>query len=399
MNRALREAIRMERFEELLVGLKKKRLSCEEAALILGCSVRQFHRQRQRFEEEGIIGLRDRRVGRSPSNRAADEEVEALTCLYRERYEGLSVRHFYDLTLCHMAQRRSYSWVRRSLNASGTVQPTKRGGPHRLRRPRKPMRGMMLHQDGSKHRWFGEEYCDLIVTLDDATSEIYSAFFCEEEGTQSTFRALTEVIESQGLFCSLYTDRGGHYFYSMETGKVDKARPTQVGRALRQLHIEHIPAYSPQARGRCERVFGTLQDRLVKELALERITATHEANRYLQEKYLPEHNRRFAVKPASEQSAFLPTHALDLSNILCVQEERIVAHDNTISYHGLRLQLPRHEQYHHFVKATVRIHRYADNTMAVFYGPLCLGHYSESGNQLKNKPNNKENTPMNQIAA
>lgn len=268
-NRALTEAIRMERFEELYHEVEAGRLSCADAAMILGCSPRHFLRLRGRYDEDGLDGLRDRRVGRVSRHRAADAEVEALTQLYRDRYAGFNIRHFHELARRDHSLHRGYSWTRLALLRAGLVAPVKRGGTHRLKRPRKPMRGMMIHQDASTHRWYGEGYADLVVTLDDATSEITSAFFCKQEGTNSSLRGLHETITKYGLFCSLYTDRGSHYFSTPEAGgKVDKSRPTEVGRALRQLGIDHIAAYSPEARGRSERAFGTLQGRLVNELKL-----------------------------------------------------------------------------------------------------------------------------------
>jgi hypothetical protein len=239
---------------------------------------------------------------------------------------------------------------------------------------------MMLHQDASKHRWFGEDYCDLVVTLDDATSEITSAFFCAEEGTASTFRGLHETIEKNGLFCSFYTDRGSHYFFTKEAGgRVDKSRLTQVGRALKQLGIEHIAAYSPEARGRSERMFGTLQGRLVNELALAGTTTMDAANRYLQEVYLPRHNDRFTVKPACEKSAFMPLVGFDIANVLCLQEERVVASDNTVQYEGKKLQIPPSPWRSHFVKAQVRVHQYPDGSLALFHGPREIGRYDAQG--------------------
>ena len=153
---------------------------------------------------------------------------------------------------------------------------------------------MMLHQDGSTHEWVPGRWWDLIGTLDDTAGEFYSAFFVAEEGTLSSFRGLYEVIAAKGLFCSLYTDRGSHYQHTPDAGgKVDKDNPTQVGRALVQPGIELIPAYSPEARGRSERMFGTLQKRLPRELRLAGITDMEVASRFLEEHYLPQHNARF----------------------------------------------------------------------------------------------------------
>lgn len=307
-----------------------------------------------------------------------------MSRLYRDRYKGFSVRHFYEYARRNHGYQWSYNWTRLALARAGVVTPTKRGGAHRLRRPRRAMRGMMIHQDASKHNWFGDELCDLVVTLDDATSEITSAFFCAEEGTNSSFQGLVETIARHGLFCSLYTDRGGHYFYTPKTGeKVDKERLTQVGRALKQLGITHIPAYSPEARGRSERMFGTLQDRLVNELRLEAITDMASANRYLREVYLERHNAQFTVKPEVEASAFTPIAGFDVRDILCIQEERTVAGDNTVRYHSLRLQIPPSDLRHHYVKAQVRVHHYPDDMLAIFYGPRQIGRYHADGSLMQ----------------
>jgi len=382
-DRALTEAVRMERFSEIYDDFEQDRLSCIEAARILGCSERHFHRLRSRFAEEGLEGLRDRRVGRVSPRRAPDEEEE-VSRLYRDRYKGFSVRHFYEYARRYHRLQWSYNWTRIALTRTGTITPQKRGGPHRLRRPRRAMRGMMMHQDGSKHCWFGDELCDLVVTLDDATSEITSAFFCAEEGTNSSFKGLVETIAAHGLFCSLYTDRGSHYFLTSEVGgKVAKEQLTQVGRALRQLGITHIPAYSPEARGRSERMFGTLQNRLVNELRLEGITDMAAANRYLREDYLERHNAQFTVKPEVEASAFTPVAGFNVADVLSVQEERVVAADNTVRYKSLRLQIPPSELRHHYVKAHVRVHHYPDDTLAIFYGPRQIGRYHADGTLME----------------
>src|SRR3977135_3323042 len=240
---------------------------------------------------------------------------------------------------------------------------------------------MMLHQDGLRHVWIGGlEAMDLIVTLDDATSAIYSGFLVPEEGTASSFRALREVFEARGLPCSLYTDRGSHYFHTpVAGGKVAKDQPTQVGRALAHLGVEHIAAYSPQARGRSERLFQTLQDRVPKELALARIATMEAANAWLRDTYIPAHNARFAVKAEQEGSAFVAVPGLDLTEVLCVQEERVVGNDNCVSFLNRKLQIPESPLRPHFVKATVKVHPYPDGSLAVFHGRRCLGRYDGAG--------------------
>jgi hypothetical protein len=255
---------------------------------------------------------------------------------------------------------------------------------------------MMLHQDASRFAWLenGPEL-DLVVTMDDATSKIYSAFLVEEEGTASTFRALLQVFTEHGLPSSLYTDRGSHYFLTPNAGEaVDKERLTQVGRALARLGIEHIPAYSPEARGRSERAFGTLQGRLPKELSLFGITGIEEANRYIREIYLPMHNDLFAVAPQVDESAFVPMRDLTtLVDILCVQQNRVVARDNTVSYEGRMLQLPSSPVRAHYVKANVRVHEYPDGTLAVFHGPRRLAGYTAEGHEILDVPNARNMAP------
>jgi hypothetical protein len=242
---------------------------------------------------------------------------------------------------------------------------------------------MMLHQDGSTHEWVPGCQWDVIVTLDDATSELYSAFFVEEEGTLSSVRGLREVMETNGLFSALYTDRGSHSWLTEDAGgTVDKIRLTQVHRALQQWGVTRIPAYSPEAGGRSERAFRTLQDRLPKELALAGITEMVAANRYLTEQFLPQYNDRFMVRATEPGTAFIPWVGTHLAEILCVQEERVVAKDNTVYYHRQRLQIPQDPHRFHDVKVTVRVHEYPDGTLAVFHGPRCLARDSAEGHLL-----------------
>jgi transposase len=376
------QEIRMQRFEEIHDRFSKGRLSAAEAAEWLGVSERTFRRQRARFEEEGLAGLLDRRLGKPSPHRVPADEVERVLELYRTRCTGWTVKHFHERLADQHGVRRSYGWTKSVLHAAGLVRPAVKRSAHRKKRPRRPVPGMMLHQDGSQHLWLPAlgRSVDLIVTLDDATSEIYSAFLVEEEGTDSSFRGLLEVFQARGLPCALYTDRGSHYFHTPEAGgKVDKDTPTQVGRALAQLGVEHIPAYSPEARGRSERMFGTLQGRLVHELADAGIATLEAANRFLAEDYLPRHNARFAVAASEPGSAFVPVSGVDLADILCHQEDRVVARDNTVRFEGLVLQIPPSPWRAHFVKATVRVHRYPDGRLAIFYGPRCIARYDAAG--------------------
>jgi transposase len=377
------QGIREMRFLEVYERSRSGRLSYLEASEALGMSERSFRRLRVRYEAEGERGLLDRRLGKVSAHRIAADEVDRIVSLYRDRYAGWTVKHFHERAREQHGLAASYGWTKSVLHASGLVQSAVSRSAHRKRRARRPMPGMMVHQDGSKHLWLPalDHQIDLIVTMDDATSEVYSGFFVEEEGTASSLRGLHEVIARHGLFCTFYTDRGGHYFYTPKAGgKVDKDTPTQVGRALAQLGIRHIPAYSPEARGRSERMFQTLQDRLVKELADAGIDTIEAANRFLSDTYLPAHNRRFAVAPAEQGSAFAPWAGGDLAEILCHQEDRVVGNDNTVAFARLRLQIEPSPMRAHFVKASVQVRRYTDDTIAIFYGPRCIGRYDQHGN-------------------
>ncbi len=349
-------------------------LSQLEAAEILGMSERTFRRWAARFDAEGEDGLLDRRLGRRSGRAVPDGDAAEVERLYRERYAGFTAKHFHEHLVGHHGFGWGYTWTKTFLQSRGLLSKAPRRGAHRRKRPRRPMVGMMLHQDASRHAWLANRApLDLVVTLDDATGAISSAVLVEEEGTVSSFIGLAETIAALGLPCSLYTDRGSHYFHTPKAGeRVDKGRLTQVGRALRQLGIEHIAAYSPQARGRSERAFRTLQDRLPKELALQGIADVAEANRYLRERYIAQHNTRFAVAPAEPASAFVPVAEAQWRDILSIQEERVVAPDNTVSWNGRRLQIPPHPARAHFVRATVRVHGYHDGETAIFHGPRCL---------------------------
>src|SRR5271169_2727476 len=321
-----RQGVRMMRFLSILSRYEAAEFSQLEAAELLGVGERTFRRWRQRYEEDGEAGLLDRRLGKISGKRVpADREAE-VEALYRGRYSGFTAMHFHEHLVGDHQFAWGYTWTKTFLHSRGLLERAPRRGAHRRKRPRRPLPGMMLHQDGSRHTWLGgQPALDLIVTMDDATSALLSGFLVEEEGTASTFQALAEVFGRHGLPLSLYTDRGSHYFYTPEAGgKVDRSRLTQVGRALDHLGVEHIAAYSPQARGRSERLFHTLQDRLPKELALACITTMGAANAWLRDTYIPAHNARFTVKAEHEGSAFVAVPGLDLTEVLCVQEDRQV---------------------------------------------------------------------------
>jgi len=373
------QEIRKMRFEEVYFGWSESRLSQEEAARILGVCDRTFRRYIDRYEESGIAGLSDKRLTQASFRRAPVDEVMAISDQYQSRHRGWNVKHFHSWYR-RDGGKRSYGWVKNTLQSEGLVLKSAKRGVHRKRRERAHIPGMMLHQDGSRHEWVDGKKWDLIVTMDDATNEHYSMFFVDEEGTASSFHGVRDVIVQKGLFSSLYTDRGSHYWYTpKEGGKVSKTQLTQFGRAMKHLGIQMIPAYSPEARGRSERAFETHQDRLVKELALHGITDMNAANRYLSQVYLPAFNAEFMQPPPENGSAFVPWTGNNLDDILCEQDERTVSADNCISFEGKKLQIPADRYRCHYVRVKVMIHRYPDRSLAIFHGPRKLADYDQQG--------------------
>jgi len=370
------------RFEEAFEQYRRRRLTGEEAGELLGLSGRHFRRLCVRYEEDGVEGLRDRRIGKVSPQRAPKRELERMHALYRERYSDFTTKHFHEHLVKRHGYKLGYTVTRLSLQAAGLVARAKRRGAHRKKRIRRPMPGMLLFQDGSTHRWIAAlgRDLDLVVTLDDATGEIYSAILVEQEGTLSSFLGLAETIAEYGLFGAFYTDRGSHYFVTPKGGgKVDKTQLTQVGRALSQLGITHIASYSPQGRGRMERVFGTLQKRLPQELRLARIKTVAGANRYLKERFVPDYNARFVVPAAEPGSAFVPYVGRPIADVLCIQEDRLVGADNCVTWNRRSLQIPPQRHRRHYVRATVRVHEYPDGRLAIFDGPRCLARFDPKG--------------------
>jgi len=363
------------KLQDVILKALAKKITWIEAAEIAGMSVRKMQRMRQRYQEGGYTGLFDQRRGKRSIHRIPMETVERVLSLYREQYFDFNVRHFHEKLQAEHNIRLSYSWVKQALQGAGLVARRTKRGPHRRRRPRRPMSGMLLHIDGSKHRWLQDDrYYDLIVILDDATSEIYYAQLVEEESTRTVMAALREVIERKGLFCALYSDRGSHFFTTPREGeKVDKTRLTQIGRALRELGIQMIPAYSPQARGRMERSYSTWQGRLPQELRLVEITTLAEANAFLRQRYIAEFNSQFKVKAAERGSAFRPCTRNDLDWVFSIQTERVVANDNTVAIRDQWWQLDKTRWRHTLAGQTVTIHQHLDGTVSIRYGPHVVG--------------------------
>ena len=369
------------KLQDVLLKAMAKKITWWEAAEIIGVTDRSMRRWRQRLELEGYSGLVDRRKGKPSDRRVPLAKVEQVLRLYRETYFDLNIRHFHEKLGEEHGIELSYTWVQKALQGAGLVPRGRKRRKHRRRRERRPLPGMLLHIDGSKHQWFGDErWYDLIVILDDATSEIYYAQLVEEESTRTVMAGLREVIEAKGLFCALYSDRGSHFFVTPKAGeKVDKHRLTQVGRAMKELGVQMIPAYSPQARGRSERSFGTWQGRLPQELRLAGINRLEQANAFLREQYVAAFNEKFAVEAAEKGSAFRRTARPDLSWIFTVQTERVVANDNTVTIGDRSWQLEKSRFRSSLAGCTVTIHEHLDGTVSVRYGPHVVGRYTTTG--------------------
>ena len=369
------------RVQDVILQAMAKKITWYQAAEIIGISDRHMRRWRERYEEGGFRGLFDRRQGKASPKRVPMAVVERVLTLYREKYFDLNLSHFHEKLASEHEIRLSYSWVKGVLQGAGLVGRGRKRGVHRKRRPRRPLPGMLLHIDGSRHPWFQDErWYDLIVILDDATSEIYYAQLVVEESTATVMAGLREVIERKGVFCALYSDRGSHFWLTPKVGgKVDPHRLTQVGRALRELGIRMIPAYSPQARGRSERSFGTWQGRLPQELRLHGICTLEAANAFLREHYIGEFNRRFKVAAEQRGNAFLPCRCRDLDLVFALQFERTVNRDNTVSFQNLSLQMERVGWRATLAGCQVTVHQHLDGTLSITHGPHRLGRYTADG--------------------
>jgi len=365
------------KLQDVMLRAMAKRITWFQAAEILGISCRQMQRWKTRFRLEGYEGLFDRRRGIPSPKRVPLKTVEEVLRLYQEQYFDFNVRHFHEKLSSEHNIQLSYTWVKQALQGAGLVKTRRKRGKHRKRRPRRPLPGMMLHIDGSQHRWFNDDrWYDLLVLMDDATSEIYYAQLVEQESTRTVMTGLRAVIEQKGLFCALYSDRASHFFLTPKTGEpVDHNRVTQVGRALRELGIHLIPAYSPQARGRSERGFGTWQGRLPQELRLRGLTTIDGANQFLRAHYISEFNQRFMVKAAERGTAFVPLKRKDLDLVFSLQHERVVARDNTVSFAQRSWQLERTKLRGTLAGCRVVVHEHLDDTLSITFGPHVVGRY------------------------
>jgi transposase len=381
--------------QEVILRAIAKQITWWQAAEIIGISDRQLRRWQRRYEEHGYTGLIDRRRGRVSERQVPLATVEKVLQLYQEQYFDFNVRHFHEKLVAEHDLKLSYTWVKRALQGAGLVKKGRKRGAHRKRRPRRPLPGMLLHIDGSAHQWFCDHrWYDLVVVMDDATSEIYYAQLVMEESTRTVMMALREVLETKGLFCALYSDRASHFFLTPKAGEaVDRDRLTQVGRAMKDLGVKLIPAYSPQARGRSERGFGTWQGRLPQELRVRGISTLEEANRFLREEYCHEFNQRFSVVASERGTAFVPLRRKDLDFVFSVQHERVVARDNTVSFANKVWQLERSKLRATLAGCRVTIHQHLDETLSITFGPHLVGRFQADGQVLKQTKPAVEMTP------
>jgi transposase len=371
--------------QEVILRAAAKKITWIQAAEILGVSPRHMRRWKEKYEQFGFFALFDGRRGKTSPRRVPSAVLDEVLRLYRERYFDLNVRHFHEKLTGEHGLSVSYTWTKGVLQGAGLVKRQPRRGTHRKRRARRPLSGMLLHIDASQHQWFCDErWHDLIVILDDATSAIYYAQMVEEESTRTVLAALRQVVVEQGLFCSLYSDRASHFWLTPKAGEpVDRQTLTQIGRAMRELNIQMIPAYSPQARGRSERSFRTWQGRLPQELRLAGIATLEEANRFLRERYVAEFNERFAVAASGEGTAFVPCTRTDLDRVFCLQHERVAAKDNTVSFARLTLQIERQQWRGTLAGCRVTVYEHLDGTLSLGYGTHEVGRYNSEGVTLR----------------
>jgi len=373
--------------QEVFQKASHQAITWREAAQILGVDERTLRRWKHTVEESGFQALLDRRT-RRPSPRRAPERIRnTVIGLYRDLYREWNVKHFHE-QLLKRGIKYSYAWTKDLLQETRLVDKVRKRNKHRKKRPRKPLVGMMIHIDGSEHAWipglWGHQ--TLMAVMDDADNTCYYAKLVPEENTRESMLALRYAVQTKGLYCSVYSDRASHFFHTPKTGgKVDLGNLTQVGRAMYELGIEMIPGYSPEARGRGERFFGTWQGRLPNELKLHGIKTIPDANQYIQESFLPWYNKDLTVEPSQKGSAFMPCHRKDLDTVFCVKEQRIVNHDNTVQWKKLCLQLEPSSLRISFAKCRVVVCEHFDNTLSVLYGHHLIGRYDAQGQPLNLK--------------
>ena len=373
---------------EVIQKAIEKKITWIQAASICGVTTRHMSRLRERYERLGIEGLRDGRTGKRQPRRISEETEREVCRLKREVYRDFSVRHFHEFATTRHGLNLGYTWTLTVLQKHGLAEKGSSRGRYRRKRERRPMRGMLLHLDASRHRWIsGLPMWDLNVVLDDADGRILHARFVPEEGTHSTFVALDHVLRRWGRFSELYTDRGSHFCRTTSAPEgPDEEQNGQVSRVLKVLGIHHILARSPEARGRSERAFGTIQGRLPQELRLSGVRDYEAANDYLDRHFVRNFNRRFTVEPAQSESAFVPLAGLDLELLVSIQHERRVRADNTVLFEKRVLQLPSSPWRMHFARCPVIVHELIDQSLAVSYQGREIARFDRSGERIESRP-------------
>ena len=390
--RVVREAKEMTKRQVMMKAINGE-ITWLAAADILGVTPRHMRRMRRAVEIQGFGELRDREGTRAVRRkRIPVATIQELCRLKREVYPDFSIQHFYERATEKHGLELSYTWARVVLQEAGIVERAPGRGKYRRRRERRPMVGMLVHLDASTHEWIaGAAMRDLVVALDDADGRILYARFVEQEGTMSTFEALGAVLHRYGRFSELYTDRGSHFCRTTKAGEAPAEEQSgQVTLALRALGIRQILARSPEARGRSERAFGTVQGRLPQELRVAEITDYEAANRYLEQVFVRDFNRRFTVAPAQPESAFVPLAGVDLELLLSVRHERVVRNDNTVTFNRLVLQLPTTKERMHFVRCPVLVHDFPNRTFGVSYQGRLLARYDSQGGPLRGPQEKQE---------
>jgi transposase len=382
-------AVAMERamkVQEVFMQAMAKKITWMQAAEIMGVTDRTMRRWKHRHEKHGYV--LDQRWGRPSDKKVSVEIIEKVLGLYRDQYFDFSVRHFHEKLRTEHDILLGYTWVKKALQAAGLVAKSRDRRVHRKKRPRRPLPGMLLHIDGSHHQWFQDDrWYDLLVILDDATNEVYYAQLVDDECTRTVLAAIRDVVQRQGLFCALYSDRASHFFITPKAHKtVDHRQLTQVGRAMKELGIEMIPAYSPQARGRGERNFRTWQGRLPQELRLRHITTIDAANAFLRNVYLKQFNANFAVAAAQSGTAFVLAGPLNFERIFSIQHERCVNADNTVHLANRILQIQPTPWRSTLAGCRVLVLEQLDATLCVMYGPHVVGRYDCDGQPIPQLP-------------
>jgi transposase len=378
------------KIQQVIVRALSGAITWLQAADILGLDPRSVRRWRARYEAGGPVALYDQRRVRPSRLQAPAPEVQRILRLYRERFAGWNVRHFYRFARRDHAVRLSYSFVRLALQEAGLVRKARARGRHRRRREPRACLGELLHLDGSPHVWLRRcptERQTLLTVVDDATTRLLYAQLWPGETTAAVLTALHAVCTAWGLPIALYTDRAHWAFHTPTAGgPIDRTHRTQVGRALDHLGIDHIGAYSPQARGRSERLNRTVQGRLVNELDLAGITTRAGANTYLTERFIADYNAEFARPPADPTSAFVPLHGVDLAAILCESDARTVGQDNVVTFDEIPLQLAKQPGRPSCAGLRVTVRRDVHGMLSVWHGARCFGRYDGQGRPLSDPP-------------